>query len=39
MQLKIYKAKFAFSTNYFVILSKMLKFAPKSDKTKYEVSN
>ncbi len=31
--------KFLFSSNYFVILSKMFNFAPKSDKTQNEVSN
>ena len=31
--------KFLFSSNYFVILVKIFKFAPKSDKTQYEVSN
>ena len=39
LQLQIYWAKFAFSTNFFVILLKMIKFAPKSDKTQNEVSN
>lgn len=33
------KIKSIFSLNYFVILLKMIKFAPKSDKTQYEVSN
>ena len=33
------KIKSIFSSNYFVILSKMFNFAPKSDKTQYEVSN
>ena len=39
LQLQIYWVKFAFSTNFFVIFLKMIKFAPKSDKTQYEVSN